>query len=135
MGISLIILPYSFISQENFIRTYLSLKHLSNAGSGKFDGDHGGIFIVLEYCDSGTLASYLNRNETAYRPPWFKRIGLLLDVSEGMAYLHFVHNCIHRDLKSANVLLNRERNHGVIRIRAKVADFGLARFEIDDARK
>ena len=46
---------------------------------------------MLEYCDSGTLATYLNKNEAAYRrPPWYKRIGLLMDVSEGMQYLHMV---------------------------------------------
>jgi serine/threonine protein kinase len=104
-------------------------------GCGQFEDD--GLFIVLEYCDSGTLCKYLNRGDSdkIFRPPWFKRIALLLDVSEGMSYLHLMHNCIHRDLKSANVLLNRERSHGIIRIRAKVADFGLARFENDDARK
>ena len=66
-------------------------------------------------------------------PPSFEqRVSLLLDIAEGMEYLHCVHGSIHRDLKTANCLLNREagvgENSSSMVIRAKVADFGLSRF-------
>ena len=55
--------------------------------------------------------------------PWSLRVRLLADVADGMCYLHGVHNSVHRDLKSSNVLLTEENGT----LRAKVADFGLAR--------
>ncbi|CAD6261655.1 unnamed protein product [Miscanthus lutarioriparius] len=49
-----------------------------------------------------------------------KRLNIALDVARGMEYLHNLghHRFIHRDLKSANILLGDD-------FRAKVADFGL----------
>ena len=48
---------------------------------------------------------------------------IAIDVAEGMMFLH-AHGMIHRDLKSANILLDL---HG----RAVVADFGVARLRTD----
>jgi serine/threonine protein kinase len=41
-----------------------------------------------------------------------------------MEHLHDKYNSIHRDLKSANILLTMEKG----KLRAKVADFGTSRF-------
>ena len=51
---------------------------------------------------------------------WKKRLNIALDVARGMEYLHtLAQQCyIHRDLKSANILLGDD-------FRAKVSDFGL----------
>ena len=47
----------------------------------------------------------------------------MLDVAEGLAYLHYECNppIVHRDLASKNVLLTEDRQ-------AKIADLGLAKF-------
>jgi len=50
--------------------------------------------------------------------------------TQGMVYLHCVVNTIHRDLKTDNVLLQSEKgNSSSKRLRAKIADFGLSKFE------
>lgn len=54
----------------------------------------------------------------------------LLEVAEGMAYLHRM-GVVHCDLKPANVLL-KSNNSDVRGFTAKVSDFGLSRVEDDD---
>ena len=56
--------------------------------------------------------------------PWSDRLRILRDVAEGMAFLHDKHDSVHRDLKSGNVLLDRE--NGLLR--GKIGDFGMSKF-------
>ncbi|KAK4393225.1 Calcium/calmodulin-regulated receptor-like kinase, partial [Sesamum angolense] len=58
---------------------------------------------------------------------WEDRLQIALDISHGIEYLHdgAVPPVIHRDLKSANILLDQS-------MRAKVADFGLSKEEVFD---
>ncbi|XP_008203443.1 tyrosine-protein kinase Btk29A isoform X1 [Nasonia vitripennis] len=82
------------------------------------------IYIVTEYMRHGSLLNYLRRHETTLG----SNVGLLLDmciqVCKGMAYLER-HNYIHRDLAARNCLVGSENV-------VKVADFGLARYVLDD---
>jgi serine/threonine protein kinase len=77
----------------------------------------GSGFIVTEVLSGGSLMDLL------YDPkrdvPWHARISIGLQVALGMEHLHKKH-MLHRDLKSANVLLDEE-------LKAKVCDFGLSR--------
>lgn len=85
---------------------------------------HRPIYIVTEYMRHGSLLNYLRRHETTLA----NNIGLLLDmciqICKGMAYLER-HNYIHRDLAARNCLVGSENV-------VKVADFGLARYVLDD---
>jgi len=72
--------------------------------------------VLTEYMSRGTLFDVLHKARVAPTWPVVKRI--LSHVAGGMAYLH-AQSLVHRDLKSANVLLDSS-------FTAKVSDFGLA---------
>ncbi|KAG5573567.1 hypothetical protein H5410_063333 [Solanum commersonii] len=72
--------------------------------------------IITEFMSGGSLYDFLHKTKGFFRLPVLLKVAI--DVSKGMSYLH-QNNIIHRDLKTANLLMNE--NHVV-----KVADFGVA---------
>ncbi|GBF95241.1 TKL kinase [Raphidocelis subcapitata] len=74
--------------------------------------------IVSEFCAGGSLYSLLHCPTAMLS--WAQVAHILHQAAMGMAHLH-EHNVLHRDLKSANLLL-----HGA-GLSVRVADFGLAR--------
>ncbi|CAI7899529.1 unnamed protein product [Closterium sp. NIES-53] len=79
--------------------------------------------IVTEFLEGGTVKGFLARIGK-HRLPLKQIISMALDIARGMQYLHS-YNVIHRDLKSANLLLASDAS-------VKVADFGLARTEAQE---
>ncbi|CAI9102917.1 OLC1v1001293C1 [Oldenlandia corymbosa var. corymbosa] len=83
--------------------------------------------LVVEFMCNGTLYDVLHSSS---RPPnWGRRLKLALQTAKAIDTLH---SCsppvIHRDIKSANVLIDRNFN-------ARLGDFGLAlRCHVDDFR-
>lgn len=74
--------------------------------------------IVSELCSNGDLYDYI-RNTDA--PPDQDVFRIMLETARGLEYLHTrTPAIIHRDCKSTNVLVTRNRT-------AKINDFGLAR--------
>ncbi|CAN1730377.1 Probable receptor-like protein kinase At1g11050 [Linum perenne] len=79
-------------------------------------------FLVYDFMANGSVADHLSNVSRRARLSWEKRKNIILDVAKGLVYLHCgVKPAIyHRDIKSSNILLDSD-------LRAKVADFGLAR--------
>ncbi|XP_044511950.1 serine/threonine-protein kinase STY46-like isoform X2 [Mangifera indica] len=73
--------------------------------------------IVTEFMSGGSMYDFLQKQKGGFELPSLLRIAI--DVSTAMNYLH-QNNIIHRDLKTANLLMDE---NGVV----KVADFGVAR--------
>ncbi|XP_057827805.2 probable LRR receptor-like serine/threonine-protein kinase At1g56140 isoform X1 [Cryptomeria japonica] len=85
------------------------------------EGDE--LLLVYEYMENGNLAEALfDRNESQIKLDWPTRYKICLGIARGLAYLHdeSLLKIIHRDIKSTNILLDKDLN-------PKVADFGLAR--------
>ncbi|KAI3928326.1 hypothetical protein MKW98_023927 [Papaver atlanticum] len=81
----------------------------------------GSLFLVYEFIDSGNLSEHLRGTEKEPLP-WSTRVHIALDSARGLEYIHehTVPVYIHRDIKSANILVDRN-------FRGKVADFGLTK--------
>ncbi|XP_047334650.1 lysM domain receptor-like kinase 3 [Impatiens glandulifera] len=81
----------------------------------------GSLFLVYEYVENGNLSQHLRRLDREPLP-WSTRVQIALDSARGLEYIHehTVTVYIHRDIKSENILVDKD-------FRGKVADFGLAK--------
>ncbi|CAL9013711.1 unnamed protein product [Prunus brigantina] len=81
----------------------------------------GSLFLVYEYIENGNLSQHL-RGSGRDPLPWSNRVQIALDSARGLEYIHehTVPVYIHRDIKSANILID-------MNFHAKVADFGLTK--------
>lgn len=77
--------------------------------------DRDPLTLILELMENGNLGDYLKSNQ---KLDWNLKEKFTFDIAQGMRFLHDK-NILHRDLKSLNILLNRQ-------LKAKISDFGLA---------
>ncbi|KAI9169290.1 hypothetical protein LWI28_010272 [Acer negundo] len=78
--------------------------------------------LVYEFMPNKSLDRFIFDSTKGKALNWEKRCEIIIGTVEGLVYLHENSNIriIHRDIKASNILLDS-------RLRAKIADFGLAR--------
>ncbi|GKA75872.1 kinase-like domain, phloem protein 2-like protein, partial [Tanacetum coccineum] len=113
------------------IETLTSCKHenvISLLGFCDEDRDH--MILVYELASKGSLEDYLGNSDKMTNFNWMQRLKICLDIAHGLNYIHSntdhdKQKIIHRDIKSANILLDDDW-------KAKIADFGLSKFHPPD---
>ncbi|KAL8223146.1 hypothetical protein R6Q57_020545 [Mikania cordata] len=86
--------------------------------------EHGEMILVYEFASNGSLDDYLQSIDTMVNLTWAQRLKLCIAIAQGLKYMHTSMEdkkiIIHRDIKSANILLGKNWE-------AKIADFGLSK--------
>ncbi|KNA09024.1 hypothetical protein SOVF_157490 [Spinacia oleracea] len=88
--------------------------------------EHQENILVYEYMQEGTLQSHLyGKGKPSLS--WEQRLNICIGAAKGLQYIHEGTGkpLIHRDIKSANILLDKG-------FEAKIGDFGLSRFPVDN---
>src|SRR6266571_4872670 len=120
------VLSESALADERALRRFRQearalsrLVHPNIATLFDFDSDAGVDFLVLEFVAGETLARALGDGPL----PEARARAIALEVTDALEVAH-EHGIVHRDLKPGNIIITP-------RGRAKVLDFGLARFMPD----
>ncbi|XP_061422890.1 interleukin-1 receptor-associated kinase 4 [Lethenteron reissneri] len=101
------------------IHTLSSCRHENLVELLGYSCDGPQLCLVYPYMSNGSLSERLACKDNTPPLPWATRLSVAEGAAKGIAFLH-ANNHIHRDIKTANILLD---NANV----AKVADFGLVR--------
>lgn len=111
--------------EEDFIDLVNNLDRIRHANVVELMGycsEHGQRLLIYEYCSSGTLQDALHSDDDDKKKlPWSARIRMALGAARALEYLHELCEppVIHRNFKSANVLLDED-------LSVRVSDCGLA---------
>ncbi|XAR53406.1 Non-specific serine/threonine protein kinase [Bertholletia excelsa] len=102
------------------VELLMRVHHRNLASFVGYCDDKNNLALIYEYMANGNLKDYISDGRV-HNLNWEMRLRIAIDAAQGLEYLH--HGCkppiIHRDVKSANILLNESLD-------AKIADFGLS---------
>lgn len=98
------------------------IRHANVVELRGYCAEHGERLLIYEYCSDGTLHDALHSDdEFKKKLSWSARVRMALGAARALQYLHEVCRppVVHRNFKSANVLLDDE-------LTVRVSDCGLA---------
>ncbi|KNC47598.1 serine/threonine protein kinase, partial [Thecamonas trahens ATCC 50062] len=85
------------------------------------------VYIVMELVEGGSLREFVSYAAQHLDLVMATKIAILQEVVAGLEFMHS-HGVLHRDIKSANILLQMEGDEVLA---AKLADFGFAKVRAD----
>lgn len=78
-----------------------------------FKDDGSSIWIIMEYCNLGTLSDYL----TKYQPDLRAKLRIMKECTEAIMYMHSLNPpLLHYDIKPSNILLKENNGMHVVKI-------------------
>ncbi|MGK7872235.1 MAG: serine/threonine-protein kinase [Xenococcaceae cyanobacterium] len=101
------------------LRFLVTLQHPNIVTCKALEHDETGRYLVMDYCEGGTLRDLMESNGQL---SLVQSLKLIADILLGLEHAHS-RNIVHCDLKPENILLNLETTGWV----ARISDFGLAR--------
>ncbi|GLU07079.1 hypothetical protein SLE2022_240540 [Rubroshorea leprosula] len=109
----------SFIAE---VETIGSIHHFNLVRLVGFCAEKSHMLLVYEYMCNGSLDQWIFCRDKALALGWQCRRKIILEIANGLAYLHggCRQKIIHLDIKPQNILLEENFN-------AKVSDFGLSK--------